>query len=106
MTVNGAKNEGPRMVLEMKEHGENLGTRALGQLVRNQITERLHSSSDRIVLDFAGVRVITQSFADEVFRKLLEELPKETVTRLAIRNASEDVRAVLRYASAPKPDPT
>jgi STAS-like domain of unknown function (DUF4325) len=77
------------MILWMKEYGENLGTRALGQIVRSQITDALRTSSEQIILDFEGIRVMTQSFADELFRKLIEDLPRETITsRLGIRNAA------------------
>ncbi len=95
-----AKESGPDIVLHLKEHGADLGTRALGQLVRARIAEQLKSSADRIVLDFAGVRVMTQSFADELFRRLMDEFPRDQVLRVAIRNANEDVRSVIRYATS------
>jgi hypothetical protein len=50
------------------------------------------------VIDFTGVSVLTQSFADEAFRKLLDEIVESEVARIAVQNLSDDVKAVLRYA--------
>lgn len=88
------------LILRMKDDGENLGTRALGERVRGRILEALRTSTGRVVLDFEGVRVMTQSFADETFRKLLEEIGETEARRLAVTKLSDDVRAVLRYATA------
>lgn len=88
------------MILQMKEYGQFLGSRVLGERVRARILDLLHSSSDRVVLDFTGVQGMTQSFADEVFRKLLEEVSEQDVARVAVGHLSDDVRAVLRYATS------
>ena len=64
------------------EFGENLGTRQLGSRVRN-ILLPLVSENEKVVLDFYGVNVVSNSFADECLGKLLlymslDELKKKT----------------------------
>ena len=43
------------MIVNMKDHGEFLGSRMLGERVRSQIIEMLQAAPGRLVLDFAGV---------------------------------------------------
>ena len=52
------------------EFGENLGTRPLGKRVREQLLPLLEKD-ERVVLDFTGVNVVSNSFADECIAKLL-----------------------------------
>ena len=87
-------------VITMKEFGEILGTRGIGERVRERIVSLLQSLDARIILDFEGVQVMTQSFGDELFRKLVAQVSQEEVARLGIANVSEDVRAVIRYSLA------
>lgn len=53
-----------------RDFGENLGTRPLGQKVREQLVPLLEKE-ERVVLDFTGVNVVSNSFADECIAKLL-----------------------------------
>ena len=67
---------------KFKEIGENLGTRILGEKVRNQLLP-LIMENDKVILDFEGVNVVSNSFADECLAKLLlsmsfEELKRKT----------------------------
>ena len=57
-----------------KEIGENLVTRPLGAKAREQLLS-LIQSNDRVVLDFTGVNVVSNSFADECIAKLLLAMP-------------------------------
>lgn len=64
---------------------ENLGTRQLGERVRSLLLE-LIKENDKVVLDFTGVNVVSNSFADECLAKLLftmslEELKQRTTFR-------------------------
>ena len=64
---------------------ENLGTRQLGEKVRFQLLD-LMQENDKVVLDFSGVNVVSNSFADECLAKLLlimrlEELKQRTTFR-------------------------
>ena len=67
------------------QYGENLGTRPLGQRVR-EILLPLIEQNDCVVLDFTGVNVVSNSFADECIAKLLlnmslSELKQRTTFR-------------------------
>ena len=70
------------ITFKFKEIGENLGTRQLGAKVREQLLP-LINANDKVVLDFEGVNVVSNSFADECLAKLLfsmafEELKQRT----------------------------
>ena len=56
-----------------REYGEK-GTRPLGKRVRNQLLSLIEQNSC-VVLDFTGVNVVSNSFADECIAKLLLEMP-------------------------------
>ena len=82
------------------EYGENLGTRPLGKVVREKLMS-LIEQNDRVVLDFTGVNVVSNSFADECIAKLLLAMPlAELKTRTTFRGlnpiASESILTALR----------
>ena len=52
------------VIFNFREYGENLGTRPLGKRVRESL-QPLIEQNDRVVLDFTGVNVVSNSFADE-----------------------------------------
>lgn len=85
--------------------GTNLGTRQLGSEVREKLLCVL-KENERTVLDFSGVSVVSNSFADECLAKLLltyslDELKKlttfEGLNDFARKNIS--VAFKRRYAS-------
>ena len=55
------------------QYGENLGTRPLGQRVRESLLPMI-DQNDLVVLDFTGVNVVSNSFADECIAKLLLQM--------------------------------
>ncbi len=70
------------VVFKFREIGDNLGTRLLGEKVRQQLLPIIQNN-DKVVLDFEGVNVVSNSFADECLAKLLlimsfEELKSRT----------------------------
>ena len=72
-------------IFKFSNIGENLGTRMLGEKVRNELLP-LIQNNDKVILDFSGVDVVSNSFADECLAKLLlsmtfEELKQKTTTR-------------------------
>lgn len=88
------------VIFSFKEFGENLGTRPLGRRVREQLLP-LIEQNDRVVLDFTGVDVVSNSFADECIAKLLLVMPlAELKSRTTFKGlnpvASESVLAALR----------
>ena len=62
------------VTFSFRQIGENLGTRPLGKQVREQLLP-LIQQNDRVVLDFTGVNVVSNSFADECIAKLLLSMP-------------------------------
>ena len=83
-----------------REYGENLGTRPLGKRVREQLMPLLEQD-ERVVLDFTGVNVVSNSFADECIAKLLLTMPlSELKSRTTFRGlnhiASESVLTALQ----------
>ena len=58
------------MVINFGHIGNSLGTRALGQKLREQIEENLHKG-EFVSFDFSNVSSVSHSFADECFGKLL-----------------------------------
>lgn len=83
-----------------REYGENLGTRPLGRRVREQLLP-LIEQNEYVVLDFTGVNVVSNSFADECIAKLLcviplVELKKRTTFRGLNPIASKSVLTALR----------
>lgn len=65
-----------RHLFNFIQFGENLGTRQLGAMARNCLVPLLQSE-DKVVLDFSGVDVVSNSFADECIAKLLLQMPLE-----------------------------
>lgn len=53
------------------EYGEYLGTRQLGAKVKEVLWPVIRSN-EKTVLDFSGVKVVSNSFADECLAKLLD----------------------------------
>lgn len=88
------------VTFSFREYGENLGTRPLGKRVREQLLP-LIEQNERVVLDFTGVNVVSNSFADECIAKLLltmslAELKSRTTFRGLNSIASESVLTALR----------
>ena len=82
------------------QYGENLGTRPLGQRVRESLLP-LIEQNELVVLDFTGVNVVSNSFADECIAKLLlyvplAELKRHTTFKGLNPGASECVLTALR----------
>lgn len=53
--------------------GTDFGTRDMGAKIRQQLRPLL-DGEERVVLDFTGVNVVSNSFADECIAKLLLEM--------------------------------
>ena len=72
------------------QYGENLGTRPLGQRVRESLLP-LIEQNDLVVLDFTGVNVVSNSFADECIAKLLLHM---TLTELKSRTTFKGLNPI------------
>lgn len=62
------------------DYGTDFGTRDMGQKLRQKLME-LIGSGEKVVLDFTGVNVVSNSFADECIAKLLLEMSLEELKR-------------------------
>lgn len=73
--------------------GENLGTRILGAQVREDLILTI-KSSDCVILDFEGVNVVSNSFADECIAKLIPLLGgiNELKSKTTFRNINDFAR--------------
>lgn len=83
-----------------RDFGENLGTRLLGRKVREQL-EPLLEREEKVVLDFTGVDVVSNSFADACIAQLLltmslAELKAHTTFRGLNAVASESILTALQ----------
>ena len=56
------------------EYGTDFGTTDMGMKLREKLLP-LIKENDKVVLDFTGVNIVSNSFADECIAKLLLEMP-------------------------------
>jgi hypothetical protein len=64
------------------EYGTDFGTRDMGQKLREKLDHLpLINGDEKVVLDFTGVNVVSNSFADECIAKLLLEMPLAELKR-------------------------
>ena len=62
------------ITFRFRDFGEYLGTRQLGEKVRNQLWP-LIQGDEKVCLDFEGVDVVSNSFADECIANMLLSMP-------------------------------
>ena len=62
------------------DYDTDFGTRDMGQKLRMKLLP-LIKEHDKVVLDFTGVNVVSNSFADECIAKLLLEMPLDELKR-------------------------
>jgi hypothetical protein len=67
------ENDEDQIVLRIKDQSFGTSTRASGKEVRILATNLLRTQPADVILDFAGVVMITSSYADEVLAKLLAD---------------------------------
>jgi len=78
--------------------GKQLSTRKDGAVVREKIARGIEKNQ-WIVLDFDGVEVVSNSFADECFAKLMLDFDLPTVkAHTTFKNASPFIKAVIANA--------
>jgi hypothetical protein len=83
------------MRIEFLHIGRQLSTRVAGAAVRKQIVQGI-KMNETVVFDFSGVEIVSNSFADECFAKLMVEfdLPK-LKEHTTFQNASPFIKAVI-----------
>jgi anti-sigma regulatory factor (Ser/Thr protein kinase) len=84
----------------LKDHADSLGSRNAGTPVRNTLKNLIRFlDGNRVIVDFAGIHLISSSFADEVFGKLFLDLgPLDFSTRLEFKNMDQTVKLLIDKA--------
>ena len=59
---------------KFRDYGTDFGTRDMGQKLRQKLLP-LIKGDKKVILDFTGVNVVSNSFADECIAKRLLEMP-------------------------------
>ena len=78
-----------------REISPSLGTRDLGAKIRENIVQKINTN-DKVYLDFEGVDVVTNSFANECFSKLKDTVTLEVFkTKIAFLNTNDFVQRVI-----------
>jgi hypothetical protein len=81
--------------IKFGEIGGSLGTRNLGAKIRATILKKIETN-EMVYLDFNEVNVVTNSFANECFGKLLDSMSlNEFKTKIAFLNANDFVQKVI-----------
>ena len=84
------------MIIKFSQYGKSLGTRALGNDIRNRVLNEIRSGK-KVIFDFDGVTTINNSFADELLGKLVSTIKFETVReKTEIINANENIKFIIR----------
>ncbi|WP_321826274.1 STAS-like domain-containing protein [Maribacter dokdonensis] len=85
------------MQIDFGNIGSSLGTRALGQELRLEIEKSLKSGGF-IVFNFEGVQLISHSFADECFGKLLLSLDFNNIkSNSTFKNTNDLVKKTISF---------
>lgn len=86
------------IVFNFNRFGTYLGTRMLGASAREQLLPLL-DEGEKVVLDFEGVEVVSNSFADECLAKLLTTMPlDELKQRTTFRGLNDFARKNIALA--------
>jgi hypothetical protein len=82
-------------IIHFGDISSSLGTRDLGAEIRTSIIKKI-ASNEKVFLDFRGVDVVTNSFADECFRKLRESINNDVFrSKIAFVNTNDFVQRVI-----------
>ena len=81
-------------------YGQELATRILGKKVREVLLPLIKdANNEKIALDFEGVNIVTNSFADECLAKIVYEIPFETLkSKTTFRNLNDTSRRYIAFA--------
>lgn len=81
--------------IQFSEIGTSLGSRDLGAKIRVSIQQEIEKN-DKVFLDFQGVDVVTNSFANECFGKLRETISTEIFrNKVAFINTTDFIQRVI-----------
>lgn len=84
------------MIIKFSDYGKSLGTRALGNELRIMIVENILNDED-VVFDFQDVVIVSNSFADECFGKILDEINFDTMKgKTKFVNLNKNIRFIIK----------
>jgi anti-sigma regulatory factor (Ser/Thr protein kinase) len=87
--------------LRLIDECQHFGTRQSGAGLKTKLLTLIRSSSSRIIIDLTGVGLISSSFADEVFGKVLAELgPVAFMSRIQIVGGNKVIQQLIDRAMA------
>ena len=77
-----------------------IGSRFTGLDVRRDIEKKLLHEDSGVIIDFSGIDMITQAFADEVIGVLIREKGLQFVKeKIHIAEANKDIKAVINFVA-------
>lgn len=91
---------GGEIIFRLKTEASSFGSRLAGEPIRTKLTNlvQLHPTQ-KVIVEFEGITLISSSFADEVIGKLFVELgPINFMRSIEIRTVSRTVRSLLDRA--------
>ena len=79
----------------LKEYGTDLSNRLIGSELRNRIVTSA-KAGDKQIIDFEGVRTLSESFSDELFAVIVEEIGYEWFrNNLKLVNLTTEIRRTI-----------
>lgn len=86
------------MIIKFVEFGSSLGTRDLGKKIRETV-EGAIKKNERVIFDLEDMEIISNSFADECFAKLLLEFDFNTIKRnTSFINGNKNITTIILKA--------
>lgn len=93
------ENDKGKIVYKLADKATGTGTRESGERMRNDIINIYESSRQSIEVDFAGISVISSSFADEFLGKLVLEFGFSGFNRIIRLSNMNDITAAIVHRS-------
>jgi len=82
--------------IRLAEFGSTFATRERASRIAAEVVARLPVGQERLVFDFAGVRLVSYSFADELLKQAASILLGSGVHEVTFSNCNEEVLVVFR----------
>jgi len=101
MRLESIESDDARYVIPLIDHAQGTGTRAAAEHLRNYLINYLNEGAPSLTLNFAGVSMVSSSFADETIGKLAEQFGIVGFSqRFRLVNMSPEVQMLLDRAIA------
>lgn len=83
--------------INLEKFSKTLGSRKLGQKIRSMYKDEFENNDINVILDFDNIRVVTNSFADELVGKVVENIGINLyIKRFKLINASDNIKLVIK----------